>query len=165
MINIKCEVKQLKQFQKRLEEFEQREREELIRAIAKELAARLLAKVTSRTPVKTGTLKRGWTSKTKEEAASGGGHGKNPREYANSLPIVKKGNVYEIEVFNPVEYASHFEYGHRQEVGRYVKAIGKRLKKPWVNGRFPLKISRHELNNETPKIIREKIENQLKKVF
>ena len=34
-----------------------------------------------------------------------------------------------------VEYAAHVEYGHTQEVGRYVPAIGKRLKAPFVAAR------------------------------
>lgn len=39
------------------------------------------------------------------------------------------------EVYNNTEYAAHVEYGHRQQVGRYVPAIGKRLKKGFVPGR------------------------------
>ena len=31
-----------------------------------------------------------------------------------------------------VEYAPFVEYGHSQQVGRYVHAIGKRLTSPWV---------------------------------
>ena len=38
-----------------------------------------------------------------------------------------------------VHYAPHVEYGHRQEVGRYVPAIGKRLVKPFVPGKYFLK--------------------------
>lgn len=37
------------------------------------------------------------------------------------------------------EYAPHVEYGHRQEVGRYVPAIGKRLVKSWVPGQYFLR--------------------------
>ena len=37
------------------------------------------------------------------------------------------------------EYAPHVEYGHRQEVGRYVPAIGKRLVKSWVPGQHFLR--------------------------
>lgn len=33
------------------------------------------------------------------------------------------------------EYAPHVEYGHRQQVGRYVPKLGKRLKAPYVEGR------------------------------
>ncbi len=34
-----------------------------------------------------------------------------------------------------VNYASYIEYGHKQEVGRYVPAIGKRLVQPFVPAR------------------------------
>lgn len=91
--------------------------------VARNLAARLLRDTVKNTPVGIypadtgkvgGTLRRGWqTSETKEE--SGG---------------------ITIDMFNPTEYASYVEYGHRQEVGRYVPALGKRLKSPWVEGRF-----------------------------
>lgn len=37
------------------------------------------------------------------------------------------------------EYAPHVEYGHRQKVGRYVPAIGKRLVKSWVPGQYFLR--------------------------
>ena len=33
------------------------------------------------------------------------------------------------------DYAPHVEYGHRQNVGRYVPKLGKRLKAPYVEGR------------------------------
>jgi len=33
----------------------------------------------------------------------------------------------------------HVEYGHRQKVGRYVPAIGKKLVAPFVRGRFMLR--------------------------
>ena len=36
-------------------------------------------------------------------------------------------------------YAPHVEYGHRQQVGRYVPAIGKRLVKSYVKGQYFLK--------------------------
>lgn len=36
-------------------------------------------------------------------------------------------------------YAPHVEYGHRQEVGRFVPAIKRRLVKPFVPGKYFLK--------------------------
>lgn len=33
----------------------------------------------------------------------------------------------------------HVEYGHRQKIGRYVPAIGKKLVAPFVRGRFMLR--------------------------
>lgn len=45
---------------------------------------------------------------------------------------------YKVDVFNPIEYAQYYEYGHRQTPGRYVPQIGKRLKASFVKGRYPL---------------------------
>lgn len=36
--------------------------------------------------------------------------------------------------FPTASYAAAVELGHKQEVGRFVPAIGKRLVKPWVQG-------------------------------
>ena len=38
----------------------------------------------------------------------------------------------EWKVGTNVEYARFVEYGHKQEIGRFVPAIGKRLVEPWV---------------------------------
>ena len=74
----------MKKLQKQLNKLQQSEVEAFVDSCAKELAARLLAKVIKRTPVgdypkgsgkKGGTLRRGWTSKTHEEAAGGTGKG------------------------------------------------------------------------------------------
>lgn len=40
-----------------------------------------------------------------------------------------------IDVYNNTEYAAHVEWGHRQKPGRFVPAIGKRLKKGYVPGK------------------------------
>ncbi len=50
---------------------------------------------------------------------------KDAKEWADSLNISKEGDTYKVEIVNPVHYASYVEYGHRQEPGRYVAAIGK----------------------------------------
>lgn len=63
-------------------------------------------------PVDTGTLRMGWKMKRSDGR---------------------------VDVYNNTEYAAHQEYGHRQKVGRYVPAIGKRLKKPFVEGRHMLR--------------------------
>ena len=85
--------------------------DQFFKSCAKELAARLLAKVIKRTPVgqyaagtgKTGgTLRRGWTAGQKSNATA----------YANSLTVNKVGGDYVIEIINPVEYASYVEFGH-----------------------------------------------------
>ena len=77
---------------------------------------------------KGGTLRRGWTANSHKEAENGSG--RNAKEYANSLKVIKKGGVYELTVSNPVNYAVYVENGHRTRGG-----------KGWVPGQFFLRIS------------------------
>lgn len=111
-----------------------------------------------------GTLRRGWTSKTEAEAESGSGKS-DVVAYANSLPITKSGNVYEIEIINPVHYASYVEFGHRQTPGRFVPALGKRLKAGWVEGRFMLTLSEKEVQRQSAKVVEAKLKKYLGEVF
>lgn len=67
--------------------------------------------------------------------------------------IVRKGDGWEVEVFNTAEYASYVEYGHRQTPGRYVPALGKRLKASWVRGHFMMTITETELQAQSPALI------------
>lgn len=102
------------------------------------MALDFLRKVKDRTPQRTGMLKDRWKIGA----------------------IVKKGDDYMIEVFDDTEYASFVEDGHRQKVGRYVPAIGKRLVKPWVEGRFMMKLTADEIEQEMPKYM-ERLEKKL----
>lgn len=147
----------LKKLQKQLNKIQQGNVEAFIEECAKELAARLLAKVIKRTPVgvypkstgkKGGTLLRGWTSNTHEEAASGGSG--NAKAYADSLEIKHNGNTLVIEIVNPVEYASYVEFGHRT-----ANHSG------WVQGRFMLTISEQEIQQIAPKVLEAKIKKYL----
>ena len=128
---------------------------------AKELAARLLAKVIKRTPVgdypkssgkKGGTLRRGWTAKGEEEAQSG--KNTNAKQWANTLTITKIGNTYKIEIINPVSYASYVEYGHRTK-----------NHKGWVKGKFMLTISEQEVETIAPKLLEQKLLKYLGECF
>ena len=57
-----------------------------------------------------------------------------------------------------VEYAPFVELGHRQEPGRYVPAIGKRLKRAWVPPKAFLRPAAENHANEFRSII----ENEFK---
>ena len=173
-----------KQFQKlrdNLEKLQKLDMQRFCEECSRELAARLLALVIPRTPVgKTlkeadekgkmrtvhmgGTLRRGWTAKT-EEAAQQRGGGSPAAEYAQSLPVAKSGGSYQITVINPVNYASYVEFGHRQTPGRYVPAIGKRLKQGWVSGQYMLTISERQLSNIAPALLEKKLQAFLTEVF
>jgi len=183
----KCDIKELLKLQKRLEQ-EQQSVDAFLETCTKQLVARLLGKVIRRTPVGKapkidgvksskivgasgkkqsfltadaaryakywagytgGTLRRGWTGGATQDASS----------YANNLTVHKIGGGYKIEINNPVEYAPYVEFGHMQQPGRFVPALGKRLKKGWVKGQFMLTESEAELAQQSPKIL----ENLLKK--
>ena len=157
------DYKQLQQFSQKLEQLQQVDVDQFCRDMVKELAARLLRKAVKRTPVDTGTLRRGWTSKTQEEAESGATVG--VKAYVDSLKINRFDNSLVIELPNPVEYAPYVEYGHRQTPGRYVPQIGKRLKEGWVKGRFMLTISVQELEHQMPPLLEKKLYAKLKEAL
>ena len=154
----------LKKFRDRLEKnFSRAETDKFIESCAKELAARLLAKVIKRTlpgqyPKGSGkvggTLRRGWTSKTHEEAASGHGSGKPAAQYAQTLKVNRFGDAFVIEIVNPVEYAPYVEFGHRT-----------RNHKGWVEGKFVLSIAEGEINRDAPKILENKLKKKLGECF
>ncbi|HMM20629.1 MAG TPA: HK97 gp10 family phage protein [Selenomonadales bacterium] len=181
----KSDFSQMKEFTQKLQRLATgAEQEKFYQECARELAARFLAKVIKRTPVgvgtfeaktdkkgKTrfqrvsagGTLRRGWTARTEAEALSSGG--KNPAAYAQTMLVQKTGKTYEITIINPVSYASYVEYGHRQTPGRYVPAIGKKLKAGWVKGHFMMTISADELQSEAPGILEKRFADFLKEVL
>lgn len=141
-MNISMDTTELRQFKEKLENINT---DSLLKEIAGELAARLLRKVKrgKRTPVDTGELRRNWQ--------------------VSKIHLFDKFCV--VEVYNATEYAEYVEFGHRQTSGRYVPAIGKRLKKAWVPGKFMLTLSTKELENIKDRIIRQKVEAWLKEVF
>lgn len=178
-----CDFKQLEKLAQKLEKMEKFDVKTFCEEVSRELAARLLSKVIRRTPVgegtfeiinkdgikkrykikSGGTLRRGWTAETQEQAEAG--KVPNAKEYANSLKVLRMGNSFIIIVKNPVEYSSYVEFGHRQEPGRFVPAIGKRLKAAWVAGHFMLTISEKELESQLPKIIERKMTNFIEECF
>ena len=163
--SVKLDYKELEKLKNQLESHcEQEQIEQFLNSCAKELAARLLAKVIKRTPVgvypketgkKGGYLRRGWT----------GGKSANATVFVNSLSVNKSGNDYVIDIINPTEYASYVEYGHRQTPGRFVPALGKRLKQGWVEGKFMLTISEDEIRNAAPGILEKKLKKYLQECF
>lgn len=159
----KVNFQQLKRLQKRMQKLEKADFETFCEDAAKELAARLIAKVIKRTPVGEyedgttgGTLRRGWTAKSHREAelsaTFSGGSG--AKKFADSMTVKKFGSYYEVEVINPVEYAQYVEFGHRT-----------RDHKGWVQGRFMMTISADELERQAPAILERKLMKLLKGAF
>lgn len=171
------DFRQFERFAKKFEQMQKAEFEKFCEACAKEIAARMLAKVIKRTPVgiydkpvnfttaggkvvsftpKTGkmggTLRRGWTARKHSEAEAGGKA--NVSAFAQSLRVSKRGKNYHIELINPVKYASYVEYGHRTSNG-----------KGWVKGRYMMTISADEVQQQAPKVIEKKLMKFLGEVF
>lgn len=158
----KVDYKQLQDLQKEMEKFEKAAKQEFMEACAKELAARLLAKVIKRTPVgdypddsgkKGGTLRRGWTTQT-DGSGSEGLKTRGAKQFVDTLKVHHYGGTYVIEIVNPVHYASYVEFGHRN-----------RSHTGWVKGRFMLTISEQELDAQAPKILEKKLMKYLGDVF
>lgn len=161
----KCDFKQLEQLQKNFERLQKMDMEKFCRDASKELAARLLALVIPRTPVgqypassgkKGGTLRRGWTAKTHDEAANGKGRGsaRSGAAYAASLPVTKSGSNYTVDVINPVSYASYVEFGHRTAGGS-----------GWVPGQYFLTLSEAQLEKIAPAVLEKKLHVLLREAF
>lgn len=66
----------------------------------------------------------------------------------------KVGGNFLATISNNLDYAEHYEYGHRQEVGRYVPAIGKRLVKSFVPGKYIFRKARQRAKAGLPKRIK-----------
>lgn len=173
----KVDFKELEKLQKEFSKFD-KEVQNFIESVSKELAARLLRKVILRTPVgdyskeieitakrDSKNHKKGdvYTKKINPSGKKGGtlrrgwtgqASSASAVDFANSLTVTKQGSSYVIEIINPVEYASYVEFGHRTA-----------NHKGWVEGRFMLTISEQELEAEAPKIIEGKIKQFMEGIF
>ena len=115
-----------------------------------------------------GTLRRGWIAKSQNEAEAlknNKPYENEIKEYVYKLRVEKLGQTYIVWLVNIVDYASYVEYGHRQKPGRYVPAIGKRLKKLWVQGRHMLQISMQEVEDRLPQFLDAKLQDYLNQIF
>lgn len=176
------DLSQLKKLQENLNKINEQKINEFCESCAKELAARLLAKVIKRTPVgdydrywtdtdgtrmvdnkgkaivlhksskKGGTLRRGWTSQ--KGAGSEGLNTRGASQFVDTLRVNHFGDTYVIEIVNPVEYASYVEYGHRTP-----------NHKGWVPGQFMMTISEQEIQTIAPRVLEKKIAKFLGGVF
>lgn len=95
------------------------------------VGAQALKNVKSLTPVKDGNLRKQWSV----------------------VGPAYTGNAFVIELQNNTEYASYVEDGHRQTPGRYVPAIGKRLKASWVPGTHMLMKTMFEVDAQMPQLL------------
>jgi len=115
-----------------------------------------------------GTLRRGWIAKSQGEAEASKTTQPNTteiQEYVYRLRVEKLGQTYVVWLVNVVEYASYVEYGHRQTPGRYVPALGKRLKLSWVEGRHMMQISMQEVEARLPQFLDRYLQDYLNQIY
>lgn len=113
MSTIKFTADEFEKFVLKYERFS-KELDSFMRKFLLEKALEVLAETKLKTPVDTGDLRNRW-------------------ELTN---VVKKGDIYEIQIFNTLYYASYIEDGHKQQVGRFVPG-------EFINGRFQYKKGAH----------------------
>lgn len=118
---------------------ELRDDEQIYIDAIKRLAGESLRAVKKKTPVGVyddgrvgGTLRRGW--KLGE--------------------VRKRGDVYEVEIYNNVKYAPYVEYGHRTRGGT-----------GFVEGRFMMKLGLEEVENRSAQILRNVIETRIRELI
>ena len=97
----------------------------------------------SRTPVQSGELRRSWQLKGPFFA----------------------GSDITVELKNGKNYASFVENGHRQTPGRYVPAIGKKLKASWVPGQHFLQKATNETKGQLPQLLTPAMDEILRRLM
>ena len=135
----RVDYRQLQRMQRKIQRLGQ-DYEKFLEFMTKEIAARLLRKVILRTPV--GVYEDGRTGGTLRDA------------WTVDTTVKKVGNTYQIEVFNPTEYAQYVEFGHRT-----------RNHQGWVNGRFMMTISADEIDQQASALIKRKLTRMLREAF
>lgn len=182
--DVSVDLRQLEQFEKQLEQLANTEVRAFMESSVKELATQLLAKVIPLTPVgnyhkeitrvikrgknagqartervnpsgkQGGTLRRGWTALTQEEAEDKGSK-KSVQEHLGRVRLIRSGGLISLQVTNPVSYAPFVEYGHRARGGKGAPTPGKHM----------LTISVEELQTQAQAIVEQKLTQFLQEVF
>jgi hypothetical protein len=134
---LKADVSGLKEFEQQLKQLDTGAMQRFTEQMVEELAEIAFSKIISKTPV--GIY-----------PASSGKQGGTLRENWSVGEVIKKGDLYEVEITNSMDYASYVEFGHRT-----VNHAG------WVPGQFMMTISEKELEMQGPAIIERRLKTFL----
>ncbi len=126
-MNIKVDFSALKKWQAALHK---NEADETIKAALQEAVALAMRGTKQKTPVITGTLRREW----------------------KITNIIKKGNVWEVQLYNDTKYAMYVEYGHRTRLNRLTGT------RRFVAGRYMMKISCDEVERNMQGIVQKHLD-------
>lgn len=179
------DFRQLQELERKLSRLSRGDFDKFCRQTARELAARLLADVKKRTP--TGSVPDDISKNRKSKIAVVGASGKKRKLFSREAAIYQQywagytggslrnawtvtlaprtGSAYVVTIINNLEYASYVEYGHRQQPGRYVPALGKSLKEAWVPGKYMLTIALQDLERILPALLEQRLYSFLQEVM
>lgn len=134
------------------QKFIDKKMEELVLMIAQ----RALDKMKEKTPVSVYSGHVHFVTKDGKEVDFdvSGKSGGNLRSNWRLGSVVKMGNKYVVEIFNNTEYASYVNNGHRTP-----------NHKGWVEGKFFVEISMHEIEKELPRYMEKMQQDILNKIF
>ena len=140
MNRVKLSVSEFKRFSEKTAKNLKENYDKAIDDSLNELGGRLLNKVIRKTPVGK-SIKDKMNNKIQTIYTGG-----NLRRSWYLSKLIKSDDKRFITLYNVARYAIYVEYGHRQTPGRFVPAIGKKLKASWVKGRFMMTNSVTEIN-------------------
>lgn len=169
----RVDFRQLQELERKMAKLADGDFEKFCQQTAKEIAQILLAKVKKRTPVGRvpEDIYKSKKTKNSREAAiyqqhwAGYTGGSLRDAWTISVSDGAGLGAYLVIIKNNLEYASYVEYGHRQQPGRYVPALGKQLKESWVPGQYMLTISLQELEQMLPAMLQQKIVSFMQEVM
>ena len=85
----------------------------------------------------------------------------NLRRSITSGEVELNGNEYSMTVGSSLSYARYVEEGHKQDVGKYIPVIKKKLKKEFVPGNHVIKDSVDLHQSKLIKRIQERVEKEV----
>ena len=85
----------------------------------------------------------------------------NLRRSITSGEVELNGNEYSLTVGSSLSYARYVEEGHKQDVGKYIPVIKKKLKKEFVLGNHVIKDSVDLHQSKLIKRIQERVEKEV----
>ena len=154
MADVTVDFRGFAELQKRIEELNGVQLQAAKQQSVKEMAAVYLAEAKRNTPTRgVQTVERnGVTITTNSE---------HMKRSWNAGAVEQNGREYKVKVFNTASYASYVNDGHRQQPGRYVPILGKRLVKNWRDGLNMAEKAEKETERQSKNILRRNINRVL----
>ena len=130
------------------------------RQILYDIAAMILRRATQRTPVISGNLRRNYQVGSNVSDKTGDAVMHRTSDNVSLIEVTsveRQGDTCNIYVYNPVEYATYVEHGHKTRPS-------KEGKQRWVPGQFMLTIAANQVNGLAPAIVARRLNKILREL-